>query len=588
MGGRRKRFAFAVLAAQPRWAFAVALFVALAGCRATKWNAPTLAMALDPEACGTVKQAEGSPLPAVMLDAERAYLAAAEAEDSRQARCVDCYFQAAVASWTCLHAEGAISAEASAASRAWSLYHSSLAKLLDTGQRFGRLDPQRHLEVFTPAGRLVVPVSFHGFTRPPEDFNQLRLVGPYQTTELTHTFAQHGLGVPLVVARLRAAEERFHNRQQVFAATAVLTHELAVDDFASPPACEPRFRLAFHDPLRVNCMEIDGRPIPLAADISAPFAAILATGQRSWWQDFLQRRPPEGNGKLIMVGPYQPGKIPVVFIHGLLSDPITWVNLANEIQANPELRERYQLWAFKYATGAAFLAPAAVLRRELAAAVQWHDPANADPALRRMVLVGHSMGGLIAKLQVTHSDTALWDAIASRPFETVAATEYQSRELATAFFFEPSNCVERVVFIGTPHQGASTARRAIGRFGASLVRSGGREADQYADFVANNPCLIVPEYVDRLPTSIDLLEPDSPLLLALQQLRIRPDVCLHSIIGTGGCCLHAPSDGVVNVTSARHPCVESEAYVDERHESLPSNAETAKELIRILQLHLQS
>jgi len=564
------------------------LLLALAGCRSTKWNAPCFAKAHRPHACRTLLQTSGTIVPQELLAAEREYAAATEMERRGYAKCVDGYFQAAVMSWRCLQARCQTGADDIAANRARSLYHSSLAKLLETGQRFCRLDPQQQLEVFTPVGRRVVPVAFHGFVRPPEDFNQLCVVGQYQTNELTRTFSNCGLGVPLVVVRLRHKEERFHPNRQVFAATAVLTRETSAGDSPGVPlAGTSEYRLAFYDPLRVSHVECGGRRLPLAADISAPFVAILAGSERTWWQDFVQSRPPEGNGKLFMVEPYQPGKIPVVFIHGLLSDPVTWVNLANEIQAHPQLRERYQLWAFKYWTGAAFLAPAAVLRRELAAAVELHDPMKEDPALRRMVLVGHSMGGLIAKLQVTYSHATLWDAIASRPFETIAATDRQRRDLAASFFFEPSANVERIVLIGTPHQGATLAQRSLGRLGASLVQEGSEEAE-YAQFIANNPGLIVPEYEDRLPTSIDLLEPDSTLLIAMQHLCIRSGVCLHSIIGTGGCVLHEPSDGVVTVVSARHPCAASEACVDERHERLPGNAQTAEEVIRILQFHLRS
>src|SRR6185437_8867600 len=107
--------------------------------------------------------------------------------------------------------------------------------------------------------------------------------------------------------------------------------------------------------------------------------------------------------QLVMLAPYQPGKIPVVFVHGLLSDPTTWITLGNSLNSQPWFRERYQVWAFRYPSGVPFLISAATLRRELNAAIAASPGAAEDPAVSQMVLIGHSMGGLISKLQVTDS-----------------------------------------------------------------------------------------------------------------------------------------------------------------------------------------
>lgn len=41
------------------------------------------------------------------------------------------------------------------------------------------------------------------------------------------------------------------------------------------------------------------------------------------------------------------------------------------------------------------------------------DPDGEDPALRNLVLIGHSQGGLLARLMVTDSGTRFWDAVVS-------------------------------------------------------------------------------------------------------------------------------------------------------------------------------
>ena len=68
---------------------------------------------------------------------------------------------------------------------------------------------------------------------------------------------------------------------------------------------------------------------------------------------------------LFLIEPYQRGKIPVVFSHGLLSNPATWMDLANDLRATPGFADHYQIWGYRYATGGPFLYASAKLRRDL-------------------------------------------------------------------------------------------------------------------------------------------------------------------------------------------------------------------------------
>ncbi len=596
----------------------------LAGCRATgqsvSWHEPVVAR---PRCSRTVIdlserhrwQSQGSfrtcrPIlsehewfgadadPTVAFEAAEAAYASGHARHQMAAPdCVDFFFETVVHSWCYLDASITSQHFDARYSRGWQLYHSGLAKLIETGQQYGRFDPSCRLLVNTSSGPLTIPVVYHGFVWHPRDFGKLVLVGDYSAPELSHAHQCQGLGVPLVVVRQQEREERFHGKRQHFAATAILrprVDAVTASDATSAQGNSPDntpnmsgLSLEFYDPLRVPCVQVAGRKLHLNTDTTAPFALLLDTLDRNYLQEFLQPGRSSGETKLLMLEPYQPGKIPLVFVHGLLSDPLTWVELANEIRAHPHLVSGYQIWAFKYPTGEPFLRSAARLRTELRAALDTLDPQRKDPALSQTVLVGHSMGGLISRLQVTWSGDTVWNSVASRPLEEIVATPQQRERLREMFFFEPEPCVKRVVFIGTPHNGSSWANRLVGRLGARLVRQWeGSQAD-HQQLIDCNPNTFVPYVRERIPSSIDMLEPDNPILASLQRLCVNPKVKLHSIIGTGRpMFLSGPADGVVPVASARQSGVETELFVPANHGKLHRHPDTVGEIICILSRHL--
>ncbi len=79
--------------------------------------------------------------------------------------------------------------------------------------------------------------------------------------------------------------------------------------------------------------------------------------------------------------------------------------MINEIASDPRIWERYEVWLFIYNTGNPVAYSAEMLRQALSNTVSELDPQGTDPALRRMVLIGHSQGGLLAKMMVIDSGT---------------------------------------------------------------------------------------------------------------------------------------------------------------------------------------
>ena len=542
---------------------------ATCGCSITRsksvWRQPTFAVP-DADSLSNLS----------LVAAEDSYAAAVQLEADGCPDCVDLYYDVAIRAWPVLESQLATAGKTSP--RVADLHRSAVAKLLITGQRFGRWNPCHGLTISTSSGLTVLPTSFQGFTWGPEEFQYLKPAGDYDAPNLSRAFRNSGLGVPLVVVRHVANPQPFTQNEQTFAATALLRFD----------AAKSGYQLEFYDPLRASTVDVAGCQVPLARDLTAPFALASEGEDRQWLDDFLRPGATGARDGLFMIEPYQPGKIPAIFVHGLLSDPETWADLANELRAHPDLNDRYQWWAFQYATGEPFLTSAAVLRRQLVQIRRTYDPMRQDPALSQMVLIGHSMGGLVAKLQVTDSGDRLWRSVARQRLASVHTSVETQRHLQEAFFFQPSIDVTRVVFIGTPHRGSAWARRPVGRLGSMLVEPSADSEARHSQLVSNNPELFRDELRNRFPTSVDLLEPESPLLGATATLPFSSFVALHSIIGQGQATWSGePSDGVVPVASARLLGIASETTVDAKHEVLHRDPATVAEVVRILREHLR-
>jgi hypothetical protein len=447
-------------------------------------------------------------------------------------------------------------------------------------------------EIRSAAGAFCVPLATYGFPWKESDFQRIHPVGDYATELISRRHTRPGWGVPVTVQRsgARNAEptDSYLAPRAAFVATIVMRPE--AECWIAGAADDPLpATLEAYDPLRVTALDVDGVQMPLAADFSAGFAfsAIAVNDGLSPLLWFLEPDEVEGEG-LYFLEPYQPGKIPIVLIHGLLSDPKTWIDLANDLRPLPGFDQHYQIWIFRYATGREFLASAAHLRHDLQDAIRVVDPTGADAATRQIVLVGHSMGGLVAKLQVVSSGDHLWRSVANRPLGEVVADSDTRAALGRVFFFERVPYVRRVVFLATPHGGSSWAARPVGRFAACLARRDNTNAQRFQEIVASNPEIFSEQVERRLPTSVDMLNRRSQLLQTISGLPIPPEVPFHSVIGTGRPMCGEPADGVVPVSSARLPGAESELYVEATHTQVHRRPETVREVARILCRHLAS
>ena len=259
--------------------------------------------------------------------------------------------------------------------------------------------------------------------------------------------------------------------------------------------------------------------------------------------------------------------------------------MIDSLEGDAALRERYQFWTFGYSTGDP-IPYSAALRRNLAEARRKFDPGGTDAAFERMVLVGHSMGGLLTKMMVQDSETRLWRLISNRPAEELAGDPEDRDLFRRALIFRPCPEVRRVVFIATPHRGSRVDRGGLERLGSRLIRLPDPLRASHERLLArNDPDFFGERFRKGLPTSIDELEWQSPILMCLSELGLATTIKAHSIIADrrdpprpGG------SDGLVPYESSHLDGTLSESLVSSGH-LCQDHPAVIREVRRILAEH---
>ena len=228
------------------------------------------------------------------------------------------------------------------------------------------------------------------------------------------------------------------------------------------------------------------------------------------------------------------------------------------------------------------MASAAELRSALRQAEHDLDPDKKDPALRQMVIVGHSQGGLLSKAMVVSSGDAFWTAWSREKFEDVKFSPETRALLQNAIYFEPLPFVARVIFIATPHRGSFLAESWLGMLARKLTNapaSLGKAAFELAT-LSDDPHLF--RWRFHIETSIDNMDWSNPGLRVLASLPIAPGVHANSIIPVESAPIETGDDGVVRYQSAHIEPAESELVVLGSDHSTQANPETIEEVRRIL------
>ena len=405
--------------------------------------------------------------------------------------------------------------------------------------------------------------------------DQLRIKGSY----VRKHEVKEGIGAPLVAVErgINDHPQRDHIMPKIYYGVTALIR------FEGGHAV-----LTIEDPLATEHVTLVGHTFPLAADFTVPAAVLLAQqNPRKLELDSLFR--PEKYADTVRVTraqPYDPNKTVILIIHGLKESPATWVPMINCLMTDEQIRDNYQLWFYTYPTGNPYPYSAALLRREL------DRIERRFPVRKKMVVIGHSMGGCISRLLITDTGDKLWREIFNKPPSETAIPPESKGLLREMLIFKHRPEIGRVIFISAPLRGSELASNWIGRTSSALVKIPrpllrvGSDALRLVTFQGNEMRM------ERTPNSVDSLAPNDRLALAIQKIPITPGIPHHVICGDRGKAGNKDNtkpvmtDGVVPYWSSHMDTAESELIVPSGH-GAHHNPQAIAEVERILKLHLR-
>jgi hypothetical protein len=540
--------------------------------------------------------------------AEVSYLAARHVEPTDSQLAMDLYGASVLYSYQYLF-DGRFAAEWNAFDPqfrgACDLYNGSLEAGLRLIRARHGLKPGQVHTIETASGAWDVETVIRGGTWQVGDFDDFEFVSDWKLTGLNNHYRTYGLGVPMIAVRRNHADDpqaaRYYPDNLSFPVTVLLRPEMGVKRDGRTGAVHYRAVLEIYDPLTISSIAIDQQRVPLESDLSMPLAHFLSKPE---WQTLatdgllhpekLLRLPGQAKKPtmgLYMMQPYEPNKIPVLMVHGLWSSPVTWMAMYNDLRNSPEIRDRFQFWFYLYPTGQPFWFSATQLRRDLAEARKTLDPQRQNPALDQMVLIGHSMGGLVSRMQTIDSRDDFWHIVSDQPFDLVKADPEIRQGLQETFFFQPNPSIRRVITIGTPNRGCDYADGKTRWLFDQLIELPGKLVMGKERFVAENRALLRDTRLLEIKTSIDSLSPKSPVFPVMLASRRPPWVTYNNILGLrpkqdifGK--LTEGTDGIVSQESAHVDDAESELVVPADHTTVHAHPLSVLEVRRILLEHL--
>jgi hypothetical protein len=537
--------------------------------------------------------------------AELSWIEAKRLDHRRKPQAIDRYLDAAAYAHDYLFDDDPVLAEGRGPSDprfrlAMEFYNAGVDRLIRAAQTKGQIQPQNGEAIpFKVHGRehsLRIVLKDSPWSS--ADVHKLLLASDFEVTGINRDLSQYGLGVPLIAVREtdtkqgeRPPAERFYPAEMAFPLTAFLVPNRRLRD-ANLNINEAReCTLWLFDPVRTRTVGNKLNVLALEIDLTTPLAYMWSRTDldRYRWTGLLRPEEALERANLLLIRPYEPNKIPVVMVHGLISTPLAWIPMLNELLRDPVIQSQYQFMLYMYPTGVPIPIAAAGLRESLVQAKMMYDPDGRDPKFDRMVLLGHSMGGVLSRTMAVSSSDQFWRLYSDRSFADILGPKEVLDELRRYFFFDPLPFVSRVVFLATPHHGSDLSRGVVGRVGTSLISDPDHIHKLLNQLVKDNPDAFDKRKFRRLPTSIETLAPDSKILTALLSMQPPPPphaIQFHSIIGSlKPAAIKESTDGVVPWTSSHLDGVATETIVRSDH-GVQKNPGAIREVQRILREHV--
>ena len=351
----------------------------------------------------------------------------------------------------------------------------------------------------------------------------------------------------------------------------------------------PNFKLKVFDPYSTEKIDVSGKSYPLAANFSAPYGLWLAENNlgAAAYLSLIDRDKRLTMPHLYMLEPYNPNKKVIVLVHGLASSPEAWIRLTNDIMGDNALREHYQVWQIFYSTNMPILESRFQINTIINQGFESIDQKSASA--KDAVLIGHSMGGIIARLLVSDQNLSnnAQKMLKNRQFNRFKDDPVFNARLN----IQSVPNFNRAIFISAPHRGTDYADRWFTRAARKVIKLPGAFLGALADSVDEknlNPKKILKDIdgglIQNGPSD---LSHNSKFTQLTENVMPKKGMIYHSIMGniTNSNDPDIMTDGIVPYRSSHLDGAVSEKIIKGGH-SIQETPEAVLELRRILKLHL--
>ncbi len=222
------------------------------------------------------------------------------------------------------------------------IYNAGLERIIRAAQAKDPIDPQGAIKLKVHGHEQVLQVMLRDSPWSPADVHKLILSSDFEVSGMATSHNRYGLGVPLIGVRVtdpkqeeRAAQERFYPDEMAFPLTAFLMPNSRLRDPGESVDEARKCTLELKDPVRERAVGQPPNLIALESDLTTPLAYMWSRTdlEKYRWSGLLRPERALARANLLMIRPYEPGKIPVVMVHGLISSPLAWIPMLNELSA---------------------------------------------------------------------------------------------------------------------------------------------------------------------------------------------------------------------------------------------------------------